>query len=96
METTKHYFYVLLCKDDSYYGGYTTDLSRRLKEHNAGIGAKYTHPKSRRPLQMIHAEAFATRSQATKAEYAFKQLSRSQKESYLKQAVVKNVCHKGS
>ncbi len=80
---TDHYFYVLLCSDQSFYGGYTTELARRLKEHNAGTGAKYTHPKSRRPVQMIHAERFATRSEATKAEAAFKKLPRKQKEHYL-------------
>ncbi len=38
----EHYFYVLACKDGTFYGGYTTDLSRRLAEHNHGTGAKYT------------------------------------------------------
>ena len=83
MECKVHYFYVLLCKDDTFYGGYTTDLARRLNEHNQGIGAKYTK-LSKRPLQMIHAECFATRSEAQKAEYAFKQLTRRQKETYLR------------
>ncbi len=89
----EHYFYVLHCKDASFYGGYTTDLKRRLAEHNAGSGAKYTHPASRRPLTMIHAEAFATRSAATKAEAAFKKLSRQQKECYLAANNEKNLCH---
>lgn len=82
---TDHYFYVLHCKDDTFYGGYTTDLARRLKEHNSGTGAKYTHPASRRPVRMIHAEVFATRSEATKAEAAFKKLPRKQKLVYLDQ-----------
>jgi putative endonuclease len=81
-----HYFYVLLCKDQSFYGGYTTDLARRLNEHNSGKGAKYTHPEKRRPAKMIHAEVFATRSEATKAEAAFKKLSRKKKEAYLSTA----------
>ena len=84
MESKVHYFYVLLCKDDTFYGGYTTDLARRLNEHNQGIGAKYTKLSKRRPLQMIHAECFSTRSEAQKAEYAFKQLTRRQKETYLR------------
>lgn len=82
---TEHYFYVLHCKDNTFYGGYTTDLARRLKEHNSGKGAKYTHPASRRPARMIHAEVFATRSEATKAEAAFKKLPRKQKLVYLEQ-----------
>ncbi|OJF92202.1 GIY-YIG nuclease family protein [Alkalibacterium sp. 20] len=84
-EAQTSYFYVLHCKDGSLYGGYTTDLTRRLKEHNDGIGAKYTRPKRRRPLYMVYAEAYATRSEATKAEAAFKKLIRKRKDDYLKQ-----------
>lgn len=80
----EHFFYVLHCKDDTYYAGYTTDLARRLEEHNSGIGAKYTRLPKRRPAKMIHHESFETRSEATKAEYAFKQLTRKQKDIYLK------------
>lgn len=79
------YFYVLLCKDESLYAGYTTNLKRREKEHNSGNGAKYTRPESRRPLKMIYAESYYTRSEATKAEAAFKKLTRTKKENYLKE-----------
>lgn len=85
MEVTKqHYFYVLECQDHTYYAGYTTDLTRRLEEHNSGKGAKYTRLAKRRPAQMIHHERFDSKSVAMKAEYAFKQLTRKQKEIYLK------------
>lgn len=77
----RHYFYVLVCADGSFYAGYTTDPVRREKEHNAGIGSKYT--KSRRPAVMVHYESFETRSDATKAEAAFKKLKRSEKEKRL-------------
>lgn len=77
------YFYVLWCKDNTLYGGYTTDLTRREEEHNSGTGAKYTRPKTRRPLQMIYAETFETKPEAMRAEYAFKQLTRAKKEQYL-------------
>ena len=83
MEKTVSYFYVLYCKDESFYGGYTTDLNRREKEHNTGGGAKYTKPITRRPVKMIYAQAFSTRSEATKAEYAFKKQSRKKKEAFL-------------
>lgn len=90
-ETTKKtsYFYVLLCKDRSLYAGYTTDLKRREEEHNAGTAAKYTRPRTRRPLKMIYAERFQTKNEAMRAEYAFKQLRRPQKEKYLKENDVK-------
>lgn len=83
---SKHYFYVLSCYDGSFYGGYTTDPTRRVKEHNSGTGAKYTRPASRRPVRMIHLEAFSTRPEATKAEYRFKKLPRKRKEHYLETA----------
>lgn len=83
MEKKINYFYVLYCGDASFYGGYTTDLTRRETEHNTGNGAKYTKPGSRRPVKMIYAEAFETRSGATKAEYAFKKQSRKKKEQFL-------------
>ncbi len=79
----QHYFYVLHCRDNTFYAGYTTDLSRRLIEHNDGVGAKYTRLDKRRPVIMIHSEQFTTRSDAMKQEYAFKQLTRKQKETYL-------------
>lgn len=83
------YFYVLHCKDGTLYGGYTTDLNRRLKEHNDGIGAKYTRPARRRPLRMLYAEAHPSRSDATKAEAAFKKLMRRQKDQFLVEQGVK-------
>lgn len=65
-KASEHFFYVLKCSDNSYYGGYTTDVLRREAEHNAGIRCKYT--KTRRPVKVIHFEKFETRSEATKAE----------------------------
>lgn len=79
-----HYFYVLQCRDNSLYAGYTIHLERRLREHNSGTGAKYTRAQSRRPAVMIHTESFLTKTEAMQQEYAFKQLSRRQKEIYLK------------
>lgn len=96
MKSDEHFFYVLLCADHSFYGGYTTDLARRLAEHNSGQGAKYTHPQSRRPVAMIHAEKFATRSEATQAEAAFKKLVRRQKENYLHSQNEHTVLPKGA
>lgn len=79
------YFYVLKCRDNTFYAGYTTNLEQRVQTHNAGKGAKYTRVKSRRPVSLIHSESFSSKSEAMKAEYAFKQLTRPQKEAYLKQ-----------
>lgn len=77
----KFYFYVVLCADNSFYGGYTTNIEHRISVHNAGKGAKYT--KTRRPVKLIYFEKFSTKSDALKAEYAFKHQTRKQKEKYL-------------
>lgn len=76
-----HYFYVLECRDGSYYGGYTIDPKRRLEQHNSGKGAKYT--RARRPVKMIYSAEYEQKSAALQAEYAFKQLTRKEKEKFL-------------
>ncbi|MBM7707296.1 GIY-YIG nuclease family protein [Chryseomicrobium aureum] len=76
-----HYFYVVCCKDATFYAGYAKNVLSRLKEHNDGKGAKYTRP--RLPVKLVHFEEFETRSLAMKQEYAFKQLTRKQKEQYI-------------
>lgn len=81
-KASNHFFYVLECNDGSYYGGYTVDLERRLEQHNNGVGAKYTRARS--PVKMIYAEKFDNKSEAMRAEYAFKRLSRLKKEQFLK------------
>lgn len=84
MASSEHFFYVLLCADNTFYGGYTTEPNRRLQEHNDGVGAKYTRIRSRRPMKMIYTEKFTSKSEAMRAEYAFKQLARHEKEKFLK------------
>ncbi|MEC9489643.1 MAG: GIY-YIG nuclease family protein [Halanaerobiales bacterium] len=73
-----HYIYVVECSDGSLYTGYTTDIERRLEEHNAGVGAKYT--RGRIPVKLRHQESFKSRSLAQKREYEIKQLPRRKKE----------------
>ena len=73
------YQYVVECGDGSFYAGTTTDIQRRLFEHNeTKKGAKYT--RSRRPVKLVHIVEFSSRSEAQKSEAAFKKLSRSEKE----------------
>ncbi len=73
-----HYVYVVECSDGTYYTGYTTDVERRVAEHNDGTAAKYT--RGRRPVELIHAETYDTKSDAMQREYAIKQLRRAAKE----------------
>jgi putative endonuclease len=72
------YVYVLRCRDDTLYTGYTTDVERRVREHDAGEGAKYT--RGRTPVVCCHVESFDTKSAAMAREYELKQCSRDRKE----------------
>jgi putative endonuclease len=83
-KVNSHYFYILECNDGTFYGGYTTDIQRRLNQHNQGKGAKYT--RARNPVHLLYLEEFSTKGEALRAEYAFKQLTRRKKEQFLKEA----------
>ena len=71
-------WYVLRCADNSLYCGITTDLDRRLDQHNSGHGSKYVW--SRRPASVVLREDVGERSVALKKEASFKRLSKAQKE----------------
>lgn len=77
----KHVFYVLECSDGTYYAGYTNDLIKRIDVHNSGKGAKYT--RARLPVSCIYKETHETKQLAMKAEYAFKQLRKIDKITYI-------------
>ena len=73
------YLYILRCADQSLYAGITTDVARRIKEHNESKrGARYT--RARRPCTLLIQWEYDNRSQATKAEIAFKKYSKEKKE----------------
>lgn len=72
------YVYMVECADGTLYSGVTTDVERRIKEHNdSPKGAKYTRAK--RPVVLVYTEECENRSEATKREYVLKQLSREEK-----------------
>jgi putative endonuclease len=73
-----HYVYCLRCRDDTIYTGYTTDVDRRVREHDAGEGAKYT--QGRTPVELCHVESFDSKSAALSREHEVKSLSRAEKE----------------
>jgi putative endonuclease len=72
-----HYVYIVECSDGSLYTGYTTDVGRRVAEHNAGTGASYT--AGRRPVELRYVEYYSSRSEAQSREYEIKSLSRERK-----------------
>ena len=71
------YCYILECSDGTYYTGWTTDPERRVKQHNKGIGAKYT--STRRPVKFVYLEQQLNRTDAMKRELAIKKMKRIQK-----------------
>ena len=74
----KWYVYIVECSDGSLYTGITTDVNRRLLEHNYSFkSAKYT--RSRRPVRLVWTKEVKNRSEASKEEYRIKQLTRKKK-----------------
>lgn len=73
-----HYVYILKCRDNTLYTGYTRDLARRVLEHNEGIrGAKYT--RGRRPVSLYYSERLKTENKAKKREIEIKKMTRALK-----------------
>ena len=71
------FLYVVKCQDTSLYTGITTDITRRIKEHNTKKGAFYT--KNKLPVELVYQEAMANESEARKREAAIKKLTRKEK-----------------
>lgn len=73
-----YHLYILRCADGTLYTGITTDLARRVGEHNGSrFGAKYT--RARRPVKLVYSKSFRSRSKAARQEARVKQLSRREK-----------------
>ncbi|WP_227352891.1 GIY-YIG nuclease family protein [Haladaptatus salinisoli] len=85
---TTHWVYVVECSDGTFYTGYTTDVARRVAEHDAGDGAKYT--RGRTPIELVHAERFESKSAAMSREYEIKQFSRAEKERLVEERPVES------
>lgn len=75
-----YFVYIVRCADNTLYTGITTDVMRRVEQHNQSdlLGAKYT--RYRRPVFVVYQKKMKTRSVATKEELRIKKLSRKQKD----------------
>ena len=80
-----NYTYIVECSDGTLYTGWTNNLEKRLEDHNAGKGAKYT--KTRRPVKLVYQEQFETKEEAMSREYHIKQLSRKEKMKLMKEKI---------
>ena len=77
MNTMPYKVYILRCSDGTLYTGITTDLKRRVGEHNSGGGAKYTSNKT--PVKCVFSEKHSNRSAALKREMEIKSWPRNRK-----------------
>lgn len=71
------YVYILKCADGTLYTGYTSNMERRLKEHRAGNGARYT--RTRTPVKLVYFESHETRRLAMQREASIKTFTRAKK-----------------
>ncbi len=78
---SRWWLYVVKCADGTLYTGITTDLLRRLDQHNRGTASRYT--RSRLPVELVHRESCRNRSSALKKECRIKSLSRGEKEAHI-------------
>lgn len=78
-----YYVYIAECGDTSLYTGWTTDIERRIWQHNEAKGAKYT--RSRLPIKLRYFEQYDTKSEAMKRECEIKGLSRAEKLALIKE-----------
>ena len=77
-EENGNYTYILRCSDGTYYTGWTNNLVKRMKSHNAGNGGKYT--RVRIPVELVYYESFNTKEEAMSREWHIKRLQRKGKE----------------
>jgi putative endonuclease len=69
--------YIVRCADSSLYTGIAKNVEKRIKQHNAGRGAKYT--RSRLPVELVYSESADTRETALRREIEIKRLERGEK-----------------
>ncbi len=85
-EKSQWFVYVLRCADNSLYTGITTDVERRVKEHNSKTKSAAKYTRARQPVKMVYHEQSDGRSGASQREYAIKKLSKAKKEALISQA----------
>ncbi|MDA4126885.1 MAG: GIY-YIG nuclease family protein [Thaumarchaeota archaeon] len=73
----RYWVYIILCSDGSLYTGYTSDVKRRLVQHNSGRASRYT--RARLPVTLAYLERASSQGSALRRELKIKKLSRSSK-----------------
>jgi putative endonuclease len=80
------FVYILRCSDGTLYTGWTTDVERRVKQHNAGSGGRYT--RHHRPVSLVYIEEAPDRAAAMRREVVIKQSGRDAKERLIARGLV--------
>lgn len=75
--------YLVRCKDNSLYAGWTNDLEKRVQAHNNGTGAKYT--RAHGPVTLVWEQGYETKQEAMKQEAKIKRLKKQEKENLVKE-----------
>ena len=75
------FVYILLCADDAYYVGSTSDLIARVEAHNAGRGPTFT--ACRRPVTLVYSESFPSMTETRRRELQIKKWSRKKKQALI-------------
>jgi len=75
------YTYIIKCADQTLYTGYTTDIQKRLAEHQEGLASKYT--RGRTPVELVYLEELDSKSAAIKRELQIKKMTRRQKQALI-------------
>lgn len=78
MSDKQWHVYLVRCADDSFYCGISNDVDKRILNHNAGRGAKYT--ATRTPVSLVWSQPCTDRSEASRREYRIKLMNRRGKE----------------
>lgn len=73
------YLYIVKCSNGTFYTGITTDIARRINQHNTGKGSKYIKNYGKAPVTLMYSETYPNRSEASKRECQVKKLSRKEK-----------------
>ncbi len=79
-----YYFYMLRCSDNSLYSGITTDLNRRVEEHNSGTSRSAKYTRAKKPVTLVYSEKHETKQAAMKREFQVKRLSKVKKEELIR------------
>ncbi len=89
----EYYVYILRCSDNSLYCGQTTDLERRVMEHNTNKIKSAKYLRAKRPVRLVYSEKHNSLGEALKREYEIKRMTKPKKEALItdKKLVLKQV-----